>query len=139
MSGFLVDLGAMQVVADGIQGVLDELGQLGINGQQESGSPIENVALSSDDMGSAALASLTADALQRAHYALRTALRNGAQTVTVLQRVHAAYQQTEAHVGGLFGQISQDMATATHARSGHASVSRGTPGWFGSRLAGGHR
>jgi len=31
--------------------VLDELGQLGINGEQTSGSPVENLALSTADAG----------------------------------------------------------------------------------------
>ena len=51
MTGFQVDPAALGVTADGVQGVLDELGQLGINGEQTSGSPVENLALSSGDAG----------------------------------------------------------------------------------------
>jgi hypothetical protein len=113
MTGYTVDLGALRVVAEGIQSVLDELRTLGMNGEQESGSPIENAALSSDDMGSQALAAITTDALQRAHYALRTALHNGGQLVGVLRRIEASYQRTESQVSSLFGQISNTMGTTT--------------------------
>ena len=113
MTGYTVDPGALYLTAEGIQSVLDELGALGLNGEQESGSPIEDVALSTDEMGSEALALITTDGLQRAHYALRTALHNGQELVGVLRDIHASYQSTEIQVGTLFDDISHDLSTAT--------------------------
>jgi hypothetical protein len=110
MDGYQVEVGALAVTADGIQSVLDELGHLGINGEQESGSPIENVALSAEDIGSMVLAQLTADGLERAHYALRTALANATQMAGALREVQAAYQRTDSGVAGVFGQITHDIA-----------------------------
>jgi hypothetical protein len=133
VSGYTVDLGALQVTADGIQAVLDELGQLGINGEQESGSPIENAALSSDDMGSPVLAALVGDALQRAHYALRAMLHNGAQMVSMLRQIQAGYEQTEHQVASLFTQISHDLSTTP------PPVPQTTPGPVADRLSGGGR
>lgn len=129
MSGFTVDLGALQVAAQGIQGVLDELGDLGINGEQESGSPIENVALSQEDAGSLVVAAIVADALQRAHYALRTALHNGTALVAYLRQAAAAYQGVETQVGDLFNTIHHDLTTPPVGRAGAGSVF--------SKLAGG--
>ena len=137
MTGYMVDLGALRVVAENIQSVLDELRTLGMNGDQESGSPIENAALSSDDMGSQAMAAVTTDAVQRAHYALRTALHNGGQLIGTLRSIEASYQRTEGQVSGLFGQISNTMGTGT----GRLPAGSPTPQQVGSmvnrRLGGG--
>ncbi len=137
MTGYTVDPGALYVTAESVQAVLDELGNLGLNGEQESGSPIENVALSSDDMGSEALAAITADALLRAHYALRTALHNGGQLVSALGNIRASYLRAESQVSTLFGQIHHALSTATN-RSPTGSVdSRPSVGQSANPASGG--
>jgi hypothetical protein len=139
VTGYTVDLGALQVVAESIQAVLDELGSLGINGEQESGSPIENVALSMDDMGSLMLADITSDALQRAHYALRTALHNATQLAASLRAIEGSYQQVESQVGGLFDQIHHAISTVTTRPAAGAPAHRPAAGSLFGALSGGER
>ncbi len=135
MSGYTVDPGALYVTAEGIQAVLGELCTLGING--ESGSPIENVALSRDDVGSDILAGTSADALQRAHYALRSALHDATQVVGGLRNVQASYQRTENHMSTLFAQISRALNESTDRLPGNTPPPRPVRGTLSYRLAGG--
>jgi hypothetical protein len=137
VTGYTVDPGALYVTAESVQAVLDELGNLGLNGEQESGSPIENVALSSDDMGSEALAAITADALLRAHYALRTALHNGGQLVSALGNIRASYLRAESQVSNLFGQIHHALSTATNRLSTGSVASRPSVGQLANPASGG--
>ncbi len=135
MSGYTVDPGALNVVAEGIQGVLGGMLTLGING--ESGSPIENVALSGDDVGSDILADISADALQRAHYALRAALHNAGQLVTGLRNMEASYQRTENHTSNLFAQINHALNEATQRLPVNSPPPRPMRGTLSYRLDGG--
>ena len=138
-SGYTVVLGALDVVANGIQSVLDELGNLGINGQQESGSPIEDVALSIEDAGSLQVSQIVSDGLGRAHYALRTALANATQMVGMLRQIKTEYQHAETGAADLFGQISKDITAARRAVPAppQSLVSGGSPNRVAPHLVGG--
>lgn len=140
MSGYTVDLGALRVTAQGIQSVLDELGDLGMNGEQESGSPIEDVSLSAADAGSAAVAMLVAGALQQAHYALRTALHNGNELVAFLHQAAGSYQTVENQVGEMFTTIHRDLTTpapGSGTTPAAAPADRAGSGSLFTRLVGG--
>jgi hypothetical protein len=107
-SGFQVDPAALSVTAEGVQGVLDELGRLGINGEQESGSPVTNLGLSVGDAGNAVVSVIVGELLGRAHYVLRDLLGNAEQMVARLQTSRTRYQQAEHAIAGKF----TDLGTA---------------------------
>lgn len=64
MSGFRVNLAALALTAEGVR---DVLGQLGIDGQQTSGSPVTALALSQDDSGDELVSLVLEQLLDRAH------------------------------------------------------------------------
>jgi excreted virulence factor EspC (type VII ESX diderm) len=122
-TGFDVDPGALAVTAEGVQGVVDELGQLGMDGEQASGSPVTNLALSADDCGSSVMSAGLADVLDRAHYVLRDLVGNAEQLVTRLRTSRTRYQQVESTVAGKFEGLSEALlgAPSTSGPTGGAS------------------
>jgi hypothetical protein len=109
MTGFQVDPAALAVTAEGVQGVMDELGQLGINGEQTSGSPVINLALSRDDAGDELVSTALGQVLDRAHYVLRDLLGNAEQMVTRLQTNRTHYQQVEHDVADKFRELGSAL------------------------------
>jgi hypothetical protein len=112
MTGFQVDPAALGVTSEGVQGVLDELGQLGINGEQTSGSPVENLALSGDDAGNQVVSVILGEVLGRAHYVLRDLVGNAQQMVSRLRSNQTHYQQVEHAISGKFIDLSNALMGA---------------------------
>ena len=112
MTGFQVDPAALGVTADGVQGVLDELGQLGVNGEQTSGSPVENLALSTDDAGNQVVSAILGEVLGRAHYVLRDLVGNAQQMVARLRSTQSHYQQVEHAITSKFVDLSDALLGA---------------------------
>ena len=90
-----VDLDSLKQTAAGIQDVLDELNSLGMHGEAESGAPIEQLALSSHDMGDGKLADGVNELLKRAHYHIRGLLTKAEATVGKLTDTRSTYQKAE--------------------------------------------
>jgi hypothetical protein len=112
VTGFQVDPAALGLTAEGVQGVLDELGQLGINGEQTSGSPVTNLGLSTGDAGNQAVSSILGELLDRAHYVFRDLLGNAQQMVTRLQTNQTHYQQVEHAITRRFTDLSNAIMGA---------------------------
>jgi hypothetical protein len=112
MTGFQVDPAALGVTADGVQGVLDELSQLGVNGEQTSGSPVENLALSSDDAGNQVVSAVLGEVLGRAHYVLRDLVGNAQQMVSRLRSNQTHYQQVEHAITSKFVDLGNALMGA---------------------------
>jgi hypothetical protein len=130
VSGFDVDLTALRMISSGLRDVLDEMSQLGMHGQETSGSPIESVEMSDAEMGDQPANAIFGDAMMRAHYTLHTVLRSAAAMSGKLDATVAAYEHTEAQVGEMFVSIHQMLVTASH----YGEPKSGT---LGGRLAGG--
>jgi hypothetical protein len=113
MTGFQVNPAALGVTAEGVQGVLDELGQLGINGEQASGSPVENLALSTAEAGDQVVSLILGEVLGRAHYVLRDLLGNAQQMVTRLQTTQTHYQQVEQAITAKFSDLGRALMGAS--------------------------
>jgi hypothetical protein len=111
-TGFQVDPAALAVTADGVQGVLDELGRLGVNGEQISGSPVTNLALSLAAAGTVLVSGVLGDLLDRAHYVFRDLLANAEQMVTRLRSTRTHYQQVEHTIAGKFANLGDALAGA---------------------------
>jgi hypothetical protein len=112
VTGFQVNPTALGVTADGVQGVLDELGQLGINGEQTSGSPVTNLALPTPDSGDEVMSMMLDEVLGRAHYVLRDLLGNAQQMVTRLRTNQTHYQQVEHAITAKFTDLSNALMGA---------------------------
>lgn len=112
MTGFQVDPAALGLTAEGVQGVLDELDQLGINGEQTSGSPVENLALSTDDAGNQVVSAILGEVLGRAHYVLRDLVGNAQQMVARLQSTQTRYQQVEHAITSKFTDLTDALMGA---------------------------
>jgi hypothetical protein len=112
MTGFLVDPAALSVTAEGVQAVLDELGQLGINGEQLSGSPVTNLALSAADAGNQLVSVLLGQLLDRAHYVFRGLLGNSEMLVTQLRATRTRYQQVEHAITSKFTDLGDALLGA---------------------------
>jgi len=109
MTGYQVDPDALAVTAQGVQSVLDELGQLGLNGAQASGSPVTNLALSADAAGDELVSAILGELLDRAHYVFRDLLRNAEQIVTRLQTNRTHYQQVEQDITAKFAEMGNAL------------------------------
>jgi hypothetical protein len=109
MTGFQVDPGALALTVEGVQGVLAELSQLGVNGEQSSGSPVTNLALSAQDSGSSPISTVLGDVLDRAHYAFRDLVGNAQDLVTRLQSSRSRYQQVEGTLTTQFAGLGEAL------------------------------
>jgi hypothetical protein len=112
VTGFQVDPAALAVTAEGVQGVLDELGRLGVNGEQLSGSPVTNLAVSSDDSGNPLVSVLLSQLVDRAHYVLRDLLGNTELLVSRLQSTRTRYQQVEHAITSRFTDLGNALIGA---------------------------
>jgi hypothetical protein len=112
VTGFQVNPAALAVTAEGVQGVLDELGRLGINGEQASGSPATNLAVSGDDSGDQLMSVLLGQLLDRAHYVLRDLLGNTELLVTRLQSTRTHYEQVEHAITSTFTELGDALIGA---------------------------
>lgn len=109
MSGFQVDLAALGLTAEGVQGVLDELGQLGVNGEQTSGSPVTNLGLPCEDSGDELVSIFLGQLLDRAHYVFRDLLNNAEQMVQRLEANQSHYQQAEHGIAAKFDALASAL------------------------------
>jgi hypothetical protein len=112
VTGFQVHPDALAVTAEGVQGVLDELGRLGVNGEQLSGSPVTNLALSTDDAGDQLVSVLLGQLLDRAHYVFRDLLGNTELLVSRLQFTRTHYQQIEHAITSKFTELGNALMGA---------------------------
>lgn len=90
-----VDLRGLQKTEQGIQETLAVLREIGMHGQEESGSPIEQLGLGSQELGDARLANTLDDLLARAHYVFRELLGDGHDMVQALADTRTTYQRVE--------------------------------------------
>lgn len=109
MNGFQVDPAALSVTAEGVQGVVDELGQLGMDGEQTSGSPVTNLDLSKEQSGDDLVSIILGQLLDRAHYVLRDLLRNAQHMVLRLETNRTHYQQVEHDVAAKFNALGEAL------------------------------
>jgi hypothetical protein len=116
-NGFEVDPGALRVTAEGVQGVLDELGRLGMNGQQASGSPVTALKLSSADVGDDLIATTLGTLLDRAHYVYRELIGNAEQTVHRLTTNATHYEDVENQIVAKFQDLRAAVIGAPAPRS----------------------
>lgn len=90
-----VDLRGLQETEQGIRETLDILREVGMHGQEESGSPIEQLGLGSQELGDPRLADTLDDLLARAHYVFRELLGDGRDMVRALADTRTTYQRVE--------------------------------------------
>ena len=90
-----VDLLGLVEAERGLRETLDVLREIGTHGQEESGSPIEQLGLGRREMGDEQLAETLEDLLGRAHYVFRELLADGREMVQALADTRSTYERVE--------------------------------------------
>ncbi|ALG13254.1 hypothetical protein [Kibdelosporangium phytohabitans] len=121
MSGYTIDLGAMNNAYSGIKDTLGQLRELGIKGMEESGESIESLELDEDVTGHEAISDRVEEVLMRAHYALRDLLDDGDDILDKLKETLSVYQKMETEATSGFEQlwgVFEDTVTMRSPRGG---------------------
>ncbi|MCE7007992.1 hypothetical protein LWC34_34995 [Kibdelosporangium philippinense] len=105
MSGYTIDLVAMNNAYNGITDVLKQLRELGIYGAEESGAPIESLDLGESVTGHEAISDRIDEVLMRARYVLRDLLDDGDDIADKLKETLKVYQKMEDDTKSGFSQL----------------------------------
>lgn len=104
-----VDLAALKATADGLQSIMDQMRELGVHGEETTGSALEDLALSTTDVYDAEVQRTLADYLERMHYSTRTMLTHTDEMVGNLQDTRTAYQKAEDGAADFFGKVGHTI------------------------------
>jgi hypothetical protein len=109
-AGYSWDQDAIDEFARGQQNALDVLREVGWDGDEASGDPLEDLALSADDLGAPDVVAATlADLLEQAHYEAGDRFKAGLAMVDLLRATGEAYQQVETDSAASFSRLTNGL------------------------------
>ena len=122
--GFTVDRAALAQAAQGINGTISDLGQLGFTEEANAGRGFSGLALSGMQAGDTGLASAFSDFCDRWSWGVRTLVQTGNQ---IAARLHLSagnyYNAEQSIIGSLKGLVS---ATVGDPEKSQAAAAQGS-------------
>ena len=122
--GFTVDRAALAEAAQGINGTIGDLGQLGFSEEADTGRGFSGLALSGMQAGDTGLASAFGDFCGRWSWSVRSLVQDGNQIAARLQLSAGNYYNAEqSTIGSLKGLVS---AAVGDPEKSQAAAARGS-------------
>lgn len=90
-----VNLDVLHEVTTGLRSIMDQLVDLGMDGDETNGSSIENLAFDDEQTSSEQITNTWASLLEHAHYAVREHLEAGKAIIDQLEETRTTYQMQE--------------------------------------------